>query len=95
MGETAARRIGRGPVRTPPLEPGVSPRIQARMGIDKDDPTPPVDVKKRTTKVNISMVIAILLFFVVAAAVVLFTRKHPPEPSATKGPTEAVAPGGK
>lgn len=65
------------------------------MGLDKDDPTPPVDVKKRTTKVNISMVIAIILFFVVAGAVIVFTSKHPPTPSATKGATETVEPSGK
>lgn len=65
------------------------------MGLDKDDPTPPVDVKKRTTKVNIWMVIAILLFFAIAGAVVLFTRGNPPTPSATKSPTEKSEPSGK
>jgi hypothetical protein len=65
------------------------------MGLDKDDPTPPVDVKRRTTKVNIAMVIAIILFFVVAGAVILFTRNHPPAPSATKGAAETTEPAGK
>jgi hypothetical protein len=64
------------------------------MGLDKDDPTPPVDVKKRTTKVNIAMVIAIILFFVVAGAVILFTRSHPPASSA-KGANETSEPTGK
>lgn len=65
------------------------------MGLDKDDPTPPVDVTKRTTKVNISMVIAIILFFAVAGAVILFTRSHPPAPSATKGASEKTDSTGK
>jgi len=95
MGEIAELRIGLGPVWPAQLEPSLHARIQAAMGLDKDDPTPPVDVKKRTTKVNISMVIAIILFFVVAGAVLLFTRKNPPTPSATKGPTESAEPNGK
>lgn len=95
MGKTAACRIGRAPVWAPIDELPVQPRIQAAMGLDKDDPTPPVDVKKRTTKVNISMVIAIILFFAIAAAVLLFTRKNPPQPSATKGATESSEPNGK
>lgn len=40
------------------------------MGFDKDDTSPVVDVEKRTTKVNISIIIAVLLFFVVAGIVV-------------------------
>ena len=95
MGETEAFSIGPPPVWPHRLEPGILIPIQATMGLDKDDPTPPVDVKKRTTKVNISMVIAILLFFVVAAAVLLFTRSNPPTPSATKDAPEATQPGGK
>lgn len=39
------------------------------MGFDKDDPRPVVDVQKRTTKVNISIVIGVLLFFLVAGIV--------------------------
>ncbi len=40
------------------------------MGFDKDDTRPVMDVQKRTTKVNISMVIGVLLFFIVAGIVV-------------------------
>lgn len=64
------------------------------MGLDKDDSTPPVDVKKRTTKVNIWMVIAILVFFAVAGAMVWFTRGHPPT-HADNSPAPAPSPAGK
>ncbi|HYD83365.1 MAG TPA: hypothetical protein VEA63_04920 [Opitutus sp.] len=46
------------------------------MGFDKDDTRPVVDVEKRTTKVNISMVIGVIVFFIVTGIVVwaLFIR---------------------
>lgn len=40
------------------------------MGLDDNDATPPVDFAKRTTKVNLWMVLAILAFFGIAGAVV-------------------------
>lgn len=40
------------------------------MGFDKDDSGPVVNVSKRTTKVNIAMVVGVLLFFVAAGLVV-------------------------
>jgi hypothetical protein len=53
------------------------------MGLDKDDPTPPVDFKKRTTKVNIAVVVSVLLFFVIAG-VVVFALFQEPEKSRTE-----------
>ena len=55
------------------------------MGLDKNDPTPPVDLKKRTTKVNISIAIAVLIFFALAGIVVTSLHKDP-----EKSTSEAV-----
>jgi hypothetical protein len=55
------------------------------MGLDKNDPTPPVDFKKRTTKVNISVIVAVLVFFVIAGIVVIALVQEP-----EKSQTEAV-----
>jgi hypothetical protein len=40
------------------------------MAFDKDDSRPLVDPERRTTKVNVAMVIALIAFFVVAGLVV-------------------------
>jgi hypothetical protein len=53
------------------------------MGLDKDDPRPPVALHKRTTKVNIWMVVAILAFFVVAG-LVTWALWQDPESSTTE-----------
>jgi hypothetical protein len=47
------------------------------MGLDKNDDTPPVDFARRTTKVNLWMVVAILAFFAIAGAVVWSLWPHP------------------
>jgi hypothetical protein len=47
------------------------------MGFDKDDPRPIINVEKRTTKVNIWMVVGILVFFVAAGVVVWALFLHP------------------
>ncbi|MEO6005316.1 MAG: hypothetical protein ABIZ04_07775 [Opitutus sp.] len=46
------------------------------MGIDKDsDGVPEVDLSRRTTKVNLSMIVGVALFFVVTGlAVYYFAR---------------------
>lgn len=41
-----------------------------------EDLKPKVDVTKRTTKVNISMIIGVLLFFIVGAALYLYFRSQ-------------------
>ncbi|HEY1791644.1 MAG TPA: hypothetical protein VGG34_01895 [Opitutaceae bacterium] len=40
------------------------------MGFDKDDPKPILDLKKRTTKVNIIMVAAVVVFVVICIVVI-------------------------
>jgi hypothetical protein len=40
------------------------------MGFDKNDPRPVVNPAKRTTKVNLAIVIGVVAFFVVAGLVV-------------------------
>jgi len=55
------------------------------MGLDKDDPTPPVDFSKRTTKVNIAVIASVILFFVIAGVVVIALFQEP-----EKSRTEAV-----
>lgn len=39
------------------------------MGFDKDDTRPVVDVSKRSTKINIGMIVGVLIFFVLAGIV--------------------------
>jgi hypothetical protein len=47
------------------------------MGFDQNDPRPIMRPAKKTTKVNISIVAAVLIFLVVGAgAFVLFARHH-------------------
>ncbi len=47
------------------------------MGFDQDDPRPIMNVHKRTTKVNLWMVAAVVVFFVVGGAMVwLYVRWH-------------------
>jgi len=55
------------------------------MGLDKNDPTPPVDFKKRTSKVNVFMVLAVILFFVIAGVMVFSLHRDP-----SKGTPEAA-----
>ncbi|HYP18424.1 MAG TPA: hypothetical protein VEQ65_14525 [Opitutus sp.] len=55
------------------------------MGLDKDDSTPPVDMRKRTTKVNISIAIAVIAFFVITALVIWRLSENPPGSSAESG----------
>jgi hypothetical protein len=46
------------------------------MGFDKNDPRPIIVPAKKTTKVNISMVIGVAVFLVIcAAAVALLVRR--------------------
>jgi len=52
------------------------------MSIDKEsNGLPQVDVHRRTTKVNVSMVAAILVFFLLAAAVAFWVSRQDPAPS--------------
>ncbi len=46
------------------------------MGFDKDDPRRIVDVEKRTTKVNIWMIVGILIFFGLAGIVLWWFGQH-------------------
>jgi hypothetical protein len=81
--EPAAQRKTCIPKPTPPFH--LSPESLSFMGLDKNDSTPPVDFTKRTTKVNISVIVAVLVFFVIAG-VVVFALSRSPE----KSQTEAV-----
>ncbi len=44
------------------------------MGFDQNDGRPIVEPAKRTTKVNISMVVAVVVFFALGAAAILWMR---------------------
>jgi hypothetical protein len=47
------------------------------MGFDQNDPRPIVQPAKKTTKVNISIVAAVLIFLVIGAgAFVVFAHHH-------------------
>jgi hypothetical protein len=62
------------------------------MSIDKEsDGLPQVDVHRRTTKVNLSMVAAIVVFFLLAAAVAFWVSRQqatPPRDPATSSRSE-------
>lgn len=53
------------------------------MGFDKDDTQPVMNVKRRTTKVNIGIAIAVIAFFVIAG-VILWSLSENPEQSQTE-----------
>ncbi|HZZ20664.1 MAG TPA: hypothetical protein VFE25_14915 [Opitutaceae bacterium] len=42
------------------------------MGFDQNDPKPIVDTAKRTTKVNFSIVVAVLVFFAIGGGALAF-----------------------
>jgi len=44
------------------------------MGFDQNDARPMVESAKRTTKVNIGMVIAVVVFFALGAGAILWLR---------------------
>ena len=46
------------------------------MGFDKNESKPVIQPAKRTTKVNISMIVAVLVFFVIAAVGYEWFRHH-------------------
>jgi flagellar basal body-associated protein FliL len=48
------------------------------MGFDKNDSRPVVQPAKRTTKVNISMIAAVLVFFAIAAVGIVWFHHHQP-----------------
>jgi flagellar basal body-associated protein FliL len=48
------------------------------MGFDQNDPRPTtVTAGKRTTKVNISMIVAVIVFFVLGGGVIGWIALHP------------------
>ena len=55
------------------------------MGLDKNDPRPSVDLQKRSTKVNISIVAAVIVFLLLASIVVFALHREP-----AKSTTEAI-----
>ncbi len=44
------------------------------MGFDKNDARPIVEPAKRTTKVNISIAVAVVVFFAIGFAAILWLR---------------------
>lgn len=47
------------------------------MGFDQDDQRPIMNVHKRTTKVNLWMVVGVLLFFVAGGLLIwLYVQRH-------------------
>jgi len=51
------------------------------MGFDKNDTGPIVVVRKKTTKVNIGIVVAVLVFFGIAALLFQYTQNRAPTTS--------------
>lgn len=47
------------------------------MGFDKDDESPLVHPERRTTKVNLWMIVGILVFFIAAGVVVWYLARNP------------------
>lgn len=48
------------------------------MSIDKESTgMPEIDVHRRTTKVNLAIIVGVLAFFVVVAAVIIWFVQHP------------------
>lgn len=49
------------------------------MGFDQNSDLPLIQPRKRTTKVNIGMVIGVLLFFVIGGVVLAWFYRNPEE----------------
>ena len=49
------------------------------MGFDKNSNQPVVQLQKRTTKVNVVIIVAVIAFFLIGAAAVLWFGLHPPQ----------------
>jgi hypothetical protein len=50
------------------------------MGFDKNDSRPiPVTIEKRTTKVNIAIIVGVLLFLIIGLSVLGWIGRHPHE----------------
>lgn len=47
------------------------------MGFDKDSDQPVVQLRKRTTKVNLCMIIAVIIFFIIGGALIAWFWLHP------------------
>lgn len=60
------------------------------MSIEKEgDGFPEMNPHRRTTKVNLSMIVAVLLFFAIAAGVAVWVANKPESPDGTPpGTTE-------
>lgn len=56
------------------------------MGFDKDDTRPVVDVTRRTTKVNVWIIVAVVAFFV-ATGIVVWTLSNDPSAAQEVVPT--------
>lgn len=46
------------------------------MSFDQNSDLPIVNLHKRTTKVNLSMIIAVIAFFIITAAVIFWISRH-------------------
>ncbi len=49
------------------------------MGFDKDSNQPVVQMQKRTTKVNVVIIVAVVAFFLIGAVAVMWFWLHPPQ----------------
>jgi hypothetical protein len=59
------------------------------MSIEKESSgLPEMSVRRRTTKVNLSIITAVVLFFAVAAAVAVWFGKHSDTSAPPRSPTE-------
>lgn len=59
------------------------------MGFDKDSTLPLVDPHKRTTKVNFSIVIAVVVFLFIAAGTVWWLSENSPSSAPSQGPSSS------
>jgi hypothetical protein len=59
------------------------------MGFDKNtEGKPVVQVERRATKVNISMIIGVVLFFILGAIGMVLLHRRTPDPSPTILPSD-------
>jgi hypothetical protein len=49
------------------------------MGFDQNSNQPVVQMQKRTTKVNVGIIVGVIVFLVVGAAAVMWFWLHPPQ----------------
>ncbi len=62
----------------PPRVASGNPQPIPNMGFDQNDPRPIMNPHKKTTQVNLWMVVGVVVFFIAGAVAIWLYANHPP-----------------